>query len=505
MRAILVFLLLPALVQAAPPSFSKNETLGPLRLRLPVNLETAPLATLETHRMTRTWSDGRKETLDMQQPAEVWFRSQHLADWKDKTGAAFTLAAPTALPPAAWPQPYATREEYADLMKRLGRSLTPEFWPDWLETFTGKTFTESPPASRVPPNLSALRFYQNKTTLALLFTFNARATGQTGAPETPYALIITPASAADIAGTRRALENQFIPALQYRAPRAATASGRVRQHPSRDAARQTITALPNWQAYDTNDYITLTNLSKNMLGTLTTLTDELQLLRGTFARYFPPAAHNREDDVSVIRVFADPADYLRYVGPSHEWSIGIFSPARRELVIKGDSEARFKEQLSTLRTTIYHEGFHQFLFHYTHAIETAVWFNEGHATFFETANVSLSAKRATPADNPMRLKALKKLVDANAADISRLLTLSHQQFYDADGSNEGRLANYALAWGVVAYLRDPANKAHAKTLERYLTTLLSTKDPDAAIEAAFPAASRPALQRAFNAYWKKRK
>ncbi len=139
----------PLALQAAAPRFSQNEALGSLRLRLPANLESAPLPTIETRRAIRTWPDGRSETLDLQAPDQVWYRSQHLADWLDKTGATLTLAAPTAIPPAAWPQPYATRSEYADLLQRLGRPVTSADNPLRLQTLKTILDTDAADLSRL--------------------------------------------------------------------------------------------------------------------------------------------------------------------------------------------------------------------------------------------------------------------------------------------------------------------------------------------------------------------
>lgn len=509
--ALLIFCFTAAL-WAAPPRFTDGRTVGDLRLRLPRQTDSLPLATVETHRYTRTWSDGRSEIIDMQSPADVWHRSQHLSAWREKDGTTLTLARATTLPISDWPQKHLPVAEIETALEKQTVPVTPETEPAWLTAFTGQTFSPLRTV-RVPPNLSALRFYQGNTAIAAFFYFDPNATGQAGAPASAYVFLVTPTSPRDLDAARRNLETQFLPALQYRAAvsshRPGGAVAGIRSHPSREAARQTITGLSDWYAHDTPDYIVLTDLRRNATRTIAALTDELQVLRTAFTHYFPPAETNREDDVSVIRVFSDASDYRRYVGEGVEWSAGLFSPLRRELVIRGDGESRTKDQRESMRRIFYHEGFHQFLFHYGHGLQFPVWFNEGHAAFFETASVNMRARQAVPGENPHRQRILKNLTSTGLADIPGLLEMSYEDFYGGDGLR--RENNYALAWGLVYYLRaapharDARHSAYAGVLDTYLKTYLKTRNAATARNAAFPQEILSTLSGDFKLYWEKKR
>ncbi len=74
-------------------------------------------------------------------------------------------------------------------------------------------------------------------------------------------------------------------------------------------------------------------------------------------------------------------------GEAGDRTIGLWSPSHEELLILDMGNSARNETLKTMR----HEAFHQYLYYATGNGRHAVWFNEGHATFFE--NVSYDAKK----------------------------------------------------------------------------------------------------------------
>lgn len=170
-------------------------------------------------------------------------------------------------------------------------------------------------------------------------------------------------------------------------------------------------------------------------------------------RYLPP---KQEMKPSVLRVFNDRARYDSYVNAATERmennSIGMWIPSREELVVmsgmKQVKDAIAAETFGTLR----HEAFHQYLFHATGRGGHAMWFNEGHACFFETGAYSASAKRLSPNDDSeqRRPKDLAKDVLGIAKLIPQILPLSPDGFYAGPLAEVNR--RYAAAWAVTYFL-----------------------------------------------------
>lgn len=255
--------------------------------------------------------------------------------------------------------------------------------------------------------------------------------------------------------------------------------------------------MKDWWFAETPEYIFLSDIRS---ATGKALVKELQatmpLLRGAFSKLIPP--FETATDVSVVRIYEEREAYKQYVGKGFEWSAGLWSPMRRELVIL--SQGKDREQTLNI---IKHEGFHQYLFYACSMIENASWFNEGHACFFESAEVDSKGRVEVPENN--RADYLLRNLDAAARQIPKVLHVGHDAFYK--GSDEQRNLNYTTVWSLVYFLRKGApaeNKtAYASIIDTYLKTLASAKDADAATTAAFEGVNMSRLQEDFIDFWKR--
>lgn len=255
--------------------------------------------------------------------------------------------------------------------------------------------------------------------------------------------------------------------------------------------------MKDWWFAETPEYIFLSDIRSNAGRALVReLQTDMPALREAFARLVPP--FETTSDTSVVRVYEDRDAYKRYVGKDMEWSSGAWIPMRRELVILAQENDREK----TL-TIIRHEGFHQYLFYACGMLPNAPWFDEGHASLFES--VSVDRRGRVEIGEGARCNRLIGRLDAATALIPRLIRMDHAAFYD--GADDQRDLNYSTAWGLVYYLQKgaPARKqaAYAGVIPAYLTTLASEKKPDAATAAAFAGIDMTALQRDFSDFWKK--
>jgi hypothetical protein len=217
-------------------------------------------------------------------------------------------------------------------------------------------------------------------------------------------------------------------------------------------------------------------------------------LRKAFARLIPP--FGGETDVNVVRIFEEADAYKKYVGETTEWSIGCWVPSRRELVILSQGKDRGEDTQEIVR----HEGFHQYLFYATARAHNAMWFNEGHACFFEA--VQVDSKGNVDLGECDRVNHLLRELDAAAQNIPAVIRADHTAFYSA----ASRSLNYTTAWGLVYFLRKGAPSqrltAYADVLPTYLKTLEETRDCEAATTAAFEGTDMKRLQRDFTECWK---
>jgi len=267
--------------------------------------------------------------------------------------------------------------------------------------------------------------------------------------------------------------------------------------PSRMAARKSIANMKDWWYAETPEYIFLSNIRS---ATGKSLVKELQtsmpVLRGAFSKLIPP--FEQAADVSVVRICETEETYKQYVSKNIEWSVGVWNPMRRELVIL--SQGKDKERTLDI---IRHEGFHQYLFYATRMIENASWFNEGHACFFETAVIDNKGHVEIPEGK--RCEHLLRNLDLAASQIPKLIHLSYSAFYS--GTDEQRSLNYTTAWALVYFLRKgaPAENMTAYTgiLDTYLKTLAATQDSEAASTAAFENINMMKFQSDFKNFWKK--
>jgi len=207
-------------------------------------------------------------------------------------------------------------------------------------------------------------------------------------------------------------------------------------------------------------------------------------------------------EANVIRIFESKEAYTGYVGEGLEWSIGCWMPSRRELCIlsQGTDNKADKEQTAMI---IRHEAFHQFLFYASGGIEDAVWFNEGHACFFEAAEVS--AQKRVVVGESQKKRSLMDNLDAAAQNIPVILDADHAKFYSGDAKQ--RQLNYATAWGLVYFLRCGTSSgkatAYAGILGNYRKALQESKSAQAATKRAFEDVDMKAFQTAFLDFWRK--
>ena len=200
-----------------------------------------------------------------------------------------------------------------------------------------------------------------------------------------------------------------------------------------------------WWEQSNDRYKFLTDLDRAKGGKF--IKDAMRLMtamRKSYEFYIPPT---NEVGVCTVRVFKTLAGYREYrssTGTEDSMSCGLWDPSREELLIAAEDP---KQAQNTMR----HEAFHQYLHYATKRGDHALWFNEGHACFFEnvkynpaknTVNVIEKGNRATwVGQDPVRY--------ANAID--DVVRLSYGEFYSGDVN-----FHYCTAWAICYFLEKGA-------------------------------------------------
>ena len=525
LASLFVFGLACALAAPAwsAPSFHSDKNYPNLGLRIRVlgNSEPEPLPQAKTYTYTFTQGENsfKKDLFD---PLELWYATQHAGQWRDEAGNLLILGRPTRLLPEFKGElKHVEREAFDQAMADASTAFDPASnaaLAAWIKAFAHCTPKTPEPLRLASFNLAAAAFFPVEESSMLVYAFRVKTRSPSGpsAPSDWYCAVVKIGDGTLKSKVRKDFEAQFLANVSA-VPQSGAGAGGVQpkaltpattpdkkapaaaiaETPSRTAARKSIANMKDWWYAETPEYIFLSNIRS---ATGKSLVKELQanlpVLRSAYAKLIPP--FQEVADVSVVRICETEETYRQYVGKEMEWSVGVWNPSRRELVILSQG----KDKDKTLEI-IKHEGFHQYLFYATGMIEPSTWFNEGHACFFETAEVDGKGHVDIPEN--ARVRHLLENLGPAAQLLPRLLHLGHSEFYS--GSNEQRSLNYTTAWALVYFLRKgaPAEKqtAYASVLDTYLKALGSTKDADAATTAAFANIKMARLQEDFTEFWKR--
>ena len=500
----------------AAPSFRANKgfpNLG-LNLRTLGGGTPEPLPQPRVHTYTRTSSSGESNKYDLFDPFELWYATQHAGQWRDDKGNVLILGRPTRLYPNLDTDVnhhgHIARDTFEETVEKPAAvfdQVDPAALAKWIASFVASE-PGTPENVRVGFNLNDALFFPLEERSTLVYAFRAKTrtpNGQT-APTDWFCAVVKVADGTPSAKVRKDFETQFlatVAVLPQSAARttaaaspakAATASNAaIPAHPSRDAAHKSIANMQGWWFADTPEYTFLTDVrSATGQRLIRELQTALPTLRKVYTKLVPPFGGNA--DINVVRIFEDPAAYRKYVGEDIEWSIGCWMPSRRELIILSQGKDR-DETMEIIR----HEGFHQYLYYASGGTRNAMWFNEGHACFFEAAEVSAKGNVEIPECD--RGNHLMRELDAATANIPFVLKADYAAFYSGN-----RQLNYTTAWALIYFLRKGAPAQRLTTYENilptYLKSLAETKDCEAATEAAFEGIDMKKLQKDFTDCWK---
>lgn len=461
-------------VMAAAPMLTQRVVCENVQIPLPKQITKEAPPAVET--FTYTWTRGNKSgTEERYDPRQLWEADQRLGMWSDEDGNTYELVQPKSVIDSfdrgvdsnyAQPMKHVLKDDYKQNRQKVGK-LARKRLPEWLEDWTGKSF-EAPQKLRAVGNVSQALFAQASDTVALVFFFKK-------APNQPYALIIR---------SKNGRPEEW-KAVLTRAMGGLALGSKFK--PAADTPQE------GWNTIDGKHYRVLSNLPKSYEKFQRDLLNEMEAMRTVYTKYIPEPKRMKIP-TSVIRVFATPEEYHAYAGAGEGWSSGVFSTTHRELVVMGNvDEGSKKEQKENIQQITFHEGTHQYLFSISPpATHIPIWFNEGHATFFETFTVKstpgVGRKGPTVVGTPnlsYRLETVQR--DSRfctPSGLAQLMAFTPEAFYQGNH----RDVAYASAWVLVHWLRTEAPPELATTLNQYYQLICKGKTQEEVGEKIYPPA-----------------
>ena len=517
---VLSVLILCRAVAFAAPSFQADKALPDLGLcvRILSASRPEPLPQPKVHSYTVTRGEEKSQH-DLFSAYELWYASQHAGQWRDAAGNVMIIAQPTLLLPAvkdALSADHVTREAYkaaAGGPEAALNASSDEALAAWVASFTGVK-PSGVEKLKVTAALASAVFFPaadaEAKTLTWGFRVKMRGLGGPPKPSGWYVVVLRVNDGSPLTKVRQDFEATVLGHVAAvsmpgpskgppKGPGPASSGGPA--IPGMQEAKDGIRNMEGWWFAEDAEYLYLTNIRSAAGQSLVReLRNTLPVLQQAYAKVVEPFSDKKE--ANVIRIFESKEAYTGYVGEGLEWSIGCWMPSRRELCIlsQGTDNKADKEQTAMI---IRHEAFHQFLFYASGGIEDAVWFNEGHACFFEAAEVS--AQKRVVVGESQKKRSLMDNLDAAAQNIPVILDADHAKFYSGDAKQ--RQLNYATAWGLVYFLRCGTSSgkaaAYAGILGNYRKALQESKSAQAATKRAFEDVDMKAFQTAFLDFWRK--
>jgi len=514
-----LFICLAATTICAAPSFRTDRAYPNMGLKCRVigGGEPEPLAQPKVY--TYTFTQGtEKVRKDLFDGRELWYASQHAGQWRDDAGNTFIIGRVLQKMPAlnTGQMKHIARDELEKAIAAETSQVDPEKQEDlleWVNVFTQEEPKEIEPLRVSSMGLAAATFVSMtdaKAPLVYLFRVKTRLPNGNASKSEWYAAIIKIGDRTAPSKVRKEFETQFLPAVTGVTRSTSLGGGSVQskqlsttakstfpEHPSRDAAKKSIENSQGWWFAETAEYVFLSNIrSATGKKIVHDLQKELPALRTACMKLIPPA--EPISDVSVVRIFEDRDEYVKYVGKEHEWSAGLWWPAQRELVILSHGK-----DIAKTMEIIRHEAFHQYLFYASGMKEHAMWFNEGHASFLEEATPLRNGKGIDIPESA-RIKYVVDNLESVSMNLEKNLYSSREAFYS--GTSEELWAHYATACSIVYFFRKgvPATKLtpYAKVMETYQATLMATGNSEKATEKAFEDIDMKKFKADFIKFWK---
>ena len=503
-------------------SFKNTIEIAPLMFSVPAPFDIKGVPQKPSVEKQWNWSDGRVEIRVA--VTDLWLENQLIGEWIDSDNNKFRIAKIThKFPDTPNAQPDVTRDEFQRAIENagmaLGKNTTPADLAAWMSRFGGVNATAPTEPLKIGNQKSErLLEFETGNTRVKAFAFTLKPAQ---APQNWFALVVSLAAPPDEAALKN-IRDELLPGIGAPLQRNVAVrknrtnpNMRVPASASRERAKNNIGFLADWWFKETPNYILLSNSTRSE-PVANNILNDLECLNQTLAKIVPPFA-NSSDMTGFVRFFETETDYKTYMmdaegGGAIEFGVentsGVFSPMLREFTIRPTSHAAESQDEYSFRSTVKHEGTHQYLHTAFGGAQPARWYDEGMATVFGSS-VFDNRGAATIKESPSRVKIVEAAINDKNSDwpaiIRALTAMDHRQFYSQDGYK----TNYALAWGFMYYLLMGAplepGEPFKNFLPAYRAELERTRDNAKATAAAFDSIGPDGLEKlaaAFVKFWK---
>ncbi len=258
-------------------------------------------------------------------------------------------------------------------------------------------------------------------------------------------------------------------------------------------------ASMKWWSEENAQYRFLTDLDRARGGKF--VKDAMKLMaamRASYEFYVPSQKKPEKCTVRVFRTLAGYRDYRASSGDESQTSCGLWDPNREELLIAAEDRAQAQR-------TMRHEAFHQYLYYATGNGHHAMWFNEGHACFFENVRYNPAKNTVKVVDEGSRALRVSKDPALYAGQIRETLQMDRAAFYSGDIK-----AHYCTAWAIVYFLEKGAYTAdefapYRTIVPTYLELTGKGLDAQAATAQAWTAVEGRDVAADFLKFWNEKR
>ncbi len=517
-QLIVLILLATGINAFAAPSFGKARNYPNIGLMLPP-LERAkarPLPMPDAHAYL-IQQPGVLQREDRFEPYQLWYHDQCEGRWQNTEGSSLIIGRISRILPV-YTEEHVSRDEFNVVIADSDWQIDgkkPEQIHEWVASFVGETVYKPETLNINSIALSAVYSYACDATDTLIYAFHPRRIGNARNFDW-FCVVLKAAGVQEMDKLQLDFEDEWLsriaqPSLSKRdegieseqldTSRKGKPDFDQPNHPVRIAARKSIENYEDWWFAETDGYIILSDVNTDLGKTLVERVQKnMPILQDGYRKLLPPMTSTH--DISLIRIFQFKSDYDTYVGEKLKWSGGLWMPRRRELALT--QEFHTEEIMRTLR----HESFHQYISYAWGMLTSSPWLNEGHACFFENAQIDSKGKVSFPED-PNRLPVLMDNLESAIAVIPDMFHMSYENFYDGGGTAAGRSFNYALAWGLAYYLQKGApgerNTPFKEILPSYAAALESSRSYHEADALTFADIDMKVFQSNFKEFWLKRR
>ncbi len=282
------------------------------------------------------------------------------------------------------------------------------------------------------------------------------------------------------------LDKMFVPLKKNREPKEFIALNPKALPAERDIfisdLSRSVANYLQWSCVSEKDVVVLDDLgdgTREMF--LEVFTNSIPKVRAKYAELVPSPLDST-NHLAVVRAFRDRTNYLNYAGADKEWTAALWSPEHRELILCL-ADTSTDELLKTAR----HELFHHYLTYAAALVETAAWFNEGHAELFANSHIDREGNVVfdKPSDN---VAYIKQNIETLGRFLPSMFDMDYKGFYGGDSLAEIR-AKYYLAWSMAYFLEVGAPKMRFQPFKNlrgdYVKELVKTRSTADATRAVF--------------------